>query len=94
MSSYTDIYFENNFNRLLGLVSSAYANKDLDKILETKRVQVIINTGLKLKGSTSLSNLENCQKTINKHFGGLHNIRCSPMWKLHIDVALAIFNNR
>lgn len=93
-SLFSPSYFDRYFLRLLGLKVFSINHKDLDKIIQTDQTQCVIKDGLQYKKSFGTTEQNSLRNTINNHFGGLSKLRKTPVWKLHIDVAMAIFNNR
>lgn len=92
-SQFTPSYFDRNFKRLVGLKVYATSHQNIDKVKDLKAAGDIVANGLRVKGSSN-EFLEMLRNTVNKHFHGLKSIRQTPFWKLHIDVAIAVFNNR
>lgn len=90
---YEHWYFENNFLKFLKLYVYSLNNKHLDKITDDEQVKDVIVNGFRSSNQTRNTRI-NLMNTINKYYNGLENIRITALWKSHIDIALAIFNNR
>lgn len=103
-------HFDQNFLKLLKLrVFVSKSIEETDKILgiETVSVKTTLNLSDEVREGIDRI-MVNCfdqvnsldtQKvtlldTINKNFGGFKGLATIPMWKTHIDVAIAVFNNR
>lgn len=86
-------YFDKNFLRFLQLFVYSLKNQRINVINDHKQAKDIVVNGLHL-GECAPDERNTLTRTINVHYKGLSNIRSIPLWRSHVDMALAVFNNR
>lgn len=92
--SFNAKFFDNDLSKYLELRLHASNNANLDLITATEEVDHLIEHGFHMGDSASPELKNTLWSTINEDFGGLQSVRTLPLWRSHIDLAIAVFINR